>query len=137
MNLKKLFTQSALLLAVATSLYIISSLYLEFSARSGARLEILWKTDIENLSLENKLPLAWRQVRQIEKVAAQNDLVAELWVKTVSAPIEVNVGGEYKLEILFVSQKEDGSESAMIQHHLIHLPTGNSVWELGRTYQLE
>jgi len=137
MKFKSLFSQAAVMLAVAASLYLITKIYTDFNAKAGVRLQSLWEEDIQNLLAQNKLPSTWKKISQVEKIAARNDLIAESWVKTVSAPIEINPEGEYKLEILFLSQKENGHESAVIQHHLIHIPTGNSVWEIGRTYHFD
>jgi hypothetical protein len=136
MEIKKLFGQFTLLAALALILYAAANIGLSYRAKSAVKLEEIWQLDIQNLTANHKLPSYWNEIRFIEKIAAQGDSTAETWAKTVSSPIEINPNGNYKLEILFLSQEEDGKKRAVIQHHMIHIPSGNSVWELGRTYEL-
>lgn len=123
-------------MAIAFSVYLAATIGMNYGTQSAAKLEHIWKQDIQNLLKAEKLPSYWKDIRLVEKVAARDDLLAESWSKFVSSPVEINPSGEYKLEILFLSQKEGRHERAVIQHHMIHIPTGNSVWELGRTYIL-
>jgi len=98
--------------------------------------ERIWQEDIDNLSSKHKLPPQWGEIRTVEKDPAAGDSEAARWVKETAAPIEINPKGDYKLEILFLSQKDGPKERAVIQHKMIHIPSGNLVWELDRTYQL-
>lgn len=126
------------MLAAALSLYIIANIGLIYQAKSSSKLEQLWIHDIENLSSAKKLPPFWNEISVVEKISANHDSLAELWLKTVSLPINIKPTGKYKLEILFLSQKnESGITQAIIQHHITHIPSKNSVWELARTYNLE
>jgi hypothetical protein len=133
---KKIIGQFSLLAAVALVIYVLAQIAIYYRSESTQILEKIWFDDIQALQTENKLPISWKEIRQVEKIPAQGDSEAALWVKSIASPILINPEGEYKLEILFISQKDDGHEKAVIQHHLIHIPSGNSVWELGRTYEI-
>jgi hypothetical protein len=134
--MKNLFSQFFLLAAISSLIYLAANLGLSFQAKTSQKLERVWQEDLHNLAQAKKLPSFWFEIRSVEKVAAQEDSTAEDWALNVSTPIEINLNGKYKLEILFLSQNENGVTRAVIQHHIIHIPTGNSVWELGRTYIL-
>lgn len=136
-DLKKILKQVFLFSTIAATLYVGSDLALNFRTPSSAILERVWAQDIQHLLEKEKLPSYWNNIRIIEKIPANDDILAAEWVKSVSPPVKVNPDGKYSLEILFLSQKNEAEEKAVIQHHIIHIPSGNSVWELGRTYQLK
>lgn len=136
-TLKRIISSFSFLAALALIVYLAASIGLSLRARSSGTLSRVWQADIEQLKSQNSLPEFWNEIRQVEKLAAQGDTTAMLWVKSVSAPVTIDTKGEFKLEILFLSQKTDsGNLRAVIQHHMIHIPTGNSVWEMSRTYEL-
>lgn len=137
MNGNKIFGQVVLLLALSLCVYILASIGMTYRAKSAATLERTWRTDIDNLSFSNKLPPYWKEIRIVEKFAAVNDRLAESWIKNVYPPIEINPSGKYKLEILYLSEDENQTQKAIIQHHIIHIPTGNSIWEISRKYDLD
>lgn len=136
-DFKKLLGQVSLLIAISLVVYILAEVGLNYRNKKSALIEQLWSKDIERLSKNNNLPLFWRDLRIVEKMAPDEDKSAKRWIKTVSIPIEVNPKGSYKLELLFLSQEDDEHERVVILHHIIHIPSGNSVWELGRTYSLK
>ncbi len=125
-----------LLSATALVIYILASLGLNYKSASSQLIERIWEQDIANLSGLHKLPPTWSEIRVVEKTNATGDSAAETWARDTSSPIEINPKGDYKLEVLFISQHDGEHERVVIQHHMIHIPSGNSVWELGRTYQL-
>ena len=137
MNYKNLFSSTLLLIATALVVYTIATIGINYRSKSALQLEQLWRSDIKTLRIENKLPSYWGHIRQVIKLTAPTDNRAQSWLKDVSLPIDINPEGEYKLEILFVSDFEDGHRRALIRHHFIHIPTGNSVWEVSRTYNLD
>ena len=54
-----------------------------------------------------------------------------------SFPLQIFPEGQYKLEILFISQEsEAGVPQAMIQLQIVTIESNNTVWELLRTYDL-
>ncbi len=126
------------MVAVALGVYIIADVGATYRAKSTARLAQLWQKDIDNLQFAHKLPAYWTEIRLVERYPANDDVLASLWSKTVSLPVEVNPQGEYKLEVRFRSQKnEAGVIRAVIEHGITHIPSNNYVWELGRTYVIE
>ena len=136
MSLKKLIEQFSLLAILALIIYSVAQIAMSYRAESAEKLEKVWQQDLENLHSQNKLPSYWSDIRTVEREPAQDDSLANQWVKSVASPIVINPNGQYKLEILFISQTDSGQTRAVVQHHLIHIPSGNSVWELGRTYDL-
>lgn len=138
MEFRKLFFQVVLMVAVALGLYIAANIGISYQTTSSAQLEKLWAQDIQNLSLANKLPPFWNEIRIVEKNSEIQDPISKTWAENVSLPVEINPQGEYKMEILFLSQKNElGQTRAIIQHHIIHVPSNNSVWELARDYSLK
>ncbi|MCB0351136.1 MAG: hypothetical protein KDD38_08120 [Bdellovibrionales bacterium] len=136
-NKNNILGQVLLLAAFSLCVYIVATIGISYRGKSAAILERAWKLDIQNLKLNNKLPAYWDDIRLIEKYTAKDDNKAETWMKDVYPPIEINPNGQHKLEILFISQSENGEQKAVIQHHIINIPTGDSVWEIGRTYDLK
>ena len=136
MEIKASLSQIILLSLIAFSIYTFAKIGLDYRAKSAERLEHVWREDIQNLQHAHKLPASWDDISQVEKIPGLQDAEAASWVKSVSSPIQINPSGKYKLEILFLSQNDNGHKRAVIQHHMIHIPSGNSVWELGRTYTL-
>jgi hypothetical protein len=126
----------SLLLAITVIVYILASLGANYRSPSSKLIERIWQQDISNLNNLHKLPSTWSEIRLVEKVNASGDSSAEVWARDTNSPIEINPKGEYKLEVLFISQHDGKHERVVIQHHMIHIPSGNSVWELGRTYEL-
>ncbi len=137
MNKNNIFGQVLLLAAFALCIYIVAVIGITYRDKSAAFLERAWKLDIQNLQLNNNLPLYWNDIRLIEKYSAQDDPVAKSWIKNVYPPIEINPMGNYKIELLFISQEDSSEKKAIVQHHIIYLPTGDSVWEMARIYNLE
>jgi hypothetical protein len=122
--------------ALALIIYLLAFIGMAYKSPSAKVVERIWQEDIDNLSIKHKLPPFWGEIRTVEKDPAAGDAEAAHWVKDTVAPIEINPKGDYKLEVLFLSQKEGVRERAVIQHKMIHIPSGNLVWELDRTYQL-
>ena len=136
MNFQKLFGQLFILIALSLLLYLGATYAINYRAASTVKLEKLWQEDLVNLKATKKLPSYWQSIKEVKKISANEDAEAEKWVKSIASPIEINPTGEYRLEILFLSQSENEQEKAVIQLHIIHITSGNSVWELGRTYEL-
>ncbi len=135
-KLKKHCGAFAVLIATAGAIYIAATLGLAYSSPTTKTLQRIWEQDIDNLSGHHKLPPSWSEISVVQKINANGDRDAERWARETVSPIEINPKGQYKLEVLFISQKSAGHEKVIVQHHMIHIPSGNSVWELGRTYQL-
>lgn len=135
--MKKIFFQFIFLTAIALIVYAIANIGQSYRSADSASLEVAWYKDVENLKSADRLPQYWNSIRIVEKISANNDVTAAKWAKAVSSPIEINPSGEYKLEILFLSQMDTTPPKAVIQYHIIHIPSGNSVWELARIFELK
>lgn len=121
--------------AVLVGFYFASDeIYDDLTSQSKS-LQKLWQQDIAKLQTEKALPVGLNNIREIEWVTP--DTISKTWRRYAKPPFHIKPDGEYRLELLVLSQNDEGdSLKAVIQHHLIHIATGNSVWELGRTYSL-
>ncbi len=135
--LKRFFSLIFLLASLALIIYAIGIVGKKFRFSSTTRLERLWTADLINLAKDGKLPAQWSEIREIDKIAATGDRLAARWVSDVNVPIRVNPSGDYKLQILYLSQSKPPHLRALIQLTLVHIKTGNSIWELDRTYNLK
>lgn len=124
---------------VVTALISFIAFYLlsDFVANAGTHrvyiLNELAQADLAQLSAKKSLPTAFRDLYEIEKVPT--DPVTTIWADRLDLDLPVNPKGQYKLEVL-VLQEESEHLTAILQYHLIHRPSGNSVWELARQYKL-
>lgn len=134
------FSQLLILLSFALIIYVaanIGQLMYSIQHPEIRLIESVWTRDLHNLHLHQSLPVFWNQIRVIEKIPANNDSLAKAWAEKLAVPVEINPTGDYKLEILIISQNEPSTQKILIQHHLIHIPSGNSIWELARTYTID
>ena len=127
-------------LVIALILLIIGYLGLisvqERQNHASLKLSQLWKMDLAQLSSTEALHEGLNQLKSVRLINAQNDLTAEIWATHLKHPFETNDDGTYHMEVLIISEPYDDGTMALLLHHLIHIPSGNSVWELGRTYKL-
>ena len=135
--IKRILSLVFLLASVALIIYAIGLIRKSVKFSSTVKLESLWAEDINNLVETGKLPKYWDKIRVINKTAPTGDKLAIQWSHEVSAPIQLNPTGDYKLEVFFLSQNESPHLKALVQMNMVHIKTGNSVWELDRTYDLK
>jgi hypothetical protein len=121
------------LVGVAIGFFFASQIIFDDFSSQSQTLSKLWSEDIENLEAKKILPPALHDLKEVEWITP--DPQAKDWAKHLRLPFELKKDGQYRLELLVLSQ-HDGPLLAVIQHHLIHIKSGNSVWELGRTYNL-
>ncbi len=135
--LKRFFSVVFLFAAISLIVYTISIVGKNFRFSSTQRLELLWKEDIQNLAKAQKLPQSWRDIRAVERTAPSTDKRASRWTHEVAVPVKVNPNGNYKLDVLFVSQDESPHLKALMQMNIVDIKSGNTIWELDRTYDLK
>lgn len=106
-----------------------------FTASMEERLQWAWDEDVRQLAATEKLPEDWKFIRAIDVIAADDR--AEKWREHLIPPVALNSDGHQRLEVLLISWEEDGQGcGAIIQYHLIDEKTGNTKWELGRTFKI-
>ncbi len=130
---KDLLKYAFALVAVTVGFYLSSLVIFDEMSFQSLSLSKMWREDITNLEVNKLLPISLNDIREVEWVTP--DEKSKVWAKYLKSPFSINPMGQYRLEILLLSQNDSGLV-AVIQHHLIHIPSGNSVWELGRTYTL-
>lgn len=102
-------------------------------------LRVLWKQDLENMLAAGKLPEGWFQIKTVEVAKSNwpytpNHLIAQTLLPTIQTRAE----GTMKARI-FLDYWETGDthkHGAYTQIQLVNLQTGNTVWELNRSYEL-
>lgn len=138
-HFKKIVTFAALLISFSTAIYIACDIFF-VSHTTEQQLQKIWAADIESLQKVKALPPAWNSIQFIEKTAGQEDLEAKTWIKNIVVPVSLNSKGEHKLEILFVAQTDEMNgaavNAALIQHSIVSLKSGDTIWELTRLYEL-
>ena len=128
----------AILLVLATGFIGYGSAAKIKYAKSSpeVRLLSLWRKDVQVLEASGLLPPPWFQITDIDLIPG--DDAARDWASRVSPPIKVAGQGDYQLRVLLISWVDEAEQEqgALVEYHLIHKPTGNTEWELARTYTL-
>lgn len=89
-----------------------------------------WKRDLRQL--EDKLPESWRNIAEIDlNFGDEQTKVFFSDLKTI--PLKLNLTGDFKLSITVITADQ---ELFIFQHNMIHIPSGEMIWELARTYSL-
>lgn len=137
MRIRKLLSLTVLLSAVSLVVYLLAQIGLNYQSRSSLQLEQIWLSDVTKLKEKRLLPTYWNDLKEVEKITSPGDRLAATWAKSAAVPVSINPEGKHKLEILIVSDHDDDSLKAIIRLHITHIPSGNSVWELSRIYNLD
>ena len=105
--------------------------YFEKESRSPKEQIVqMWMDDIHGLA--PKLPPSWKSIAEVS--LSYGDLETQVFFTNLNkAPVKTNPKGEYRLEVTIIS---DDQKHFIFQHNMIHKPTNEMLWELGRTYQL-
>lgn len=127
----QLWVVTALISFIA--LYLLSDIVTNAGTHRVFVLNQLAQADIAQLSSKKSLPVAFHDLYEIEKVPT--DPVTKAWAERLDLDLPVSAKGQYKLEVLLL-QEESENLTAILQYHLIHRASGNSVWELARQYKL-
>lgn len=93
-----------------------------------------WTDDLTSLRATAKLPNELDNVANIQ-IRADNS-PAQNWLPYLKPPIKKKSDGKYKLNVFITHWIEGNRFGVIVQHNLIHLPSGNNVWELNRNYKL-
>lgn len=113
--------------------YLLSQCIANAATYNVYALNELAQKDLAQLSTSKRFPEGIRDLYEIEKIPT--DKVTRIWAKRLDLDLPVTKTGNYKLEVLVLQEPSD-KLTAILQYHLIHRPSGNSVWELARQYKL-
>ena len=130
---RKLSYTSWTLCAVAL-LYVASIMIMNGSTYRAQELTNLIKNDIAELSRVPNLENYFKKLKETQTIGS--DSIAHVWAHFVRANIQTQPSGQFKLELLYISQTEDGLK-AIVQYHFIDLKSGDSVEEFARYYDLK
>ena len=102
-----------------------------FKAKTSNKLMSMMQIDFESLKKENQLHEGFANIKDVQVFSASDKLKQAYF----QAPLLLNQKkeGKFNLEI-FLDEIEDGG--VIVQYDLIDLATGNTVFEVGRTFQL-
>jgi hypothetical protein len=93
----------------------------------------LWQKDFSNLKkilANNKLI---DKIKEIKLVGSDEE--TQKWVEAgIRAPIDTVPNGTIKLEVLVIQWSSDSKRGFILQQTFIDLVSGNTLFELGRTY---
>jgi hypothetical protein len=99
------------------------------------RLKNSWNADMARLAKGGHLHKGLLNLKTYEYFAATE--IEKDWVKDLRVPFELKSDGSYQLEVLFISQEDEGRRAVVVQMDLVDINTNNLIWELGRTYSLD
>lgn len=124
--------------AIATILslmgfYLLSAGVADRASHRSDTLNELAQEDLKQLNQSKNLPAGIHDLYEIEKIPT--DKVSKIWSSKLDLNLKTQPQGHFKLEVL-VLQEESEHLTAILQYHLIHRDSGNSVWELARQYKL-
>jgi hypothetical protein len=93
-----------------------------------------WQEDVLLLQKSNKLPQGWSHIRTVE-VKSDNSPARD-WVDDLKKRVPTDPTGTYKLSVMAIHWIEENRYGAIIQYNLVDTKSGNTVWELSRTFKL-
>ncbi len=113
--------------------YLLSQCISNTATYNAYSLNELARKDLAQLKDSKALPDGIKDLYEIEKIPT--DKISRIWSRRLDLDLPTSSSGNYKLEVL-VLQVPNEKLTAILQYHLIHRPSGNSVWELARQYKL-
>jgi hypothetical protein len=89
-----------------------------------------WEHDLQRLKVAKSLHPGFESIKKIQ-LYSPSDRMKKIF-KKYPINFELKPQGRYMLEV-FMDEIE-GGEGVVIQYDLVDTKTGNTVWELGRTF---
>ncbi len=108
----------------------LTTLSLFARASTEKKFMTAWEDDINRLDRAKILPEGFRNLKKI-KLFTHADKIKEAFKKYPLATLTEKNDGSFDLEI-FADDIEGGG--VVIQYDLVELKSGNTIWELGRTF---
>jgi len=118
---------------LVSALLFLLGVGLIFHSTSGSqeeRFALAWAKDLKFLEGKKILPPQFHDLKDIEAKGMSRKL--EDIYKRFPIGLKTTPEGKYRLEI-FMDEIE-GEEGVVIQYDLIDDASGNTIWELGRTF---
>lgn len=106
------------------------------STYKAKELAQLIASDVKELKHRPELNKYFANIKEVSPVSSEEDGIASVWARFVKAKSLVQASGQYKLELLYISQNDDGLK-AIVQYHFVDLKSGDSVEEFARYYDLK
>ncbi len=91
----------------------------------------MWKRDLRQL--DDKLPESWRNVAEVDLNFGDEQTKA-FFSNLKAIPLKINAAGDFRLAVTVITAEQ---ELFIFQHNMIHIPSGEMIWELARTYRLK
>jgi len=107
----------------------LASLSLLTKASQEKKFMTAWEDDLGRLDRAKALPQGFKDLRKIRFITQSEKL--KIAFKKYPLSLTKNNKGKFNLEI-FADNIEGGG--VVIQYDLIEVKSGNTVWELGRTF---
>ena len=93
-----------------------------------------WQDDVALLKKSGKLPDGFNHIREIE-IKSDNSPARD-WIDDLKRRVPTEPTGTYKLSVMVIHWIEDTRYGAIVQYNLVDTKSGNTVWELSRTFKL-
>ena len=91
------------------------------------------KSDFQDLNTTN-LNQYFSSISEVK--LTPTDEISSVWAYFVKPPVQVTTNGQYKLDLLFISQNDEDLK-AIVQYQIVDQKTGDTVEEFARYYDLE
>lgn len=123
-----------LFIALGLAAYAGYAYYSFTTAPVIAKLQLVWEKDLHLLHREKKFPPEWDRIRDVQYFTGTDR--AQMWLRNLKSPFVLNPKGDQVLEVLILSWNDEGLWGAIFQYNLVDEKSGNTTWELGRTFTL-
>lgn len=101
---------------------------------SSARLYKEWTRDLRKLRKKNQLHKGFNSIKEVSYTPLSS--MSAQWLSSIRVPIKLKHQGIYKLNLEVDHLAEKKRTSAIVHYQLVHIESGNTVWEFGRTYSV-
>ena len=97
-------------------------------------MEKIWARDLEKLQKTKHLPSGFFEIREVKMIFPAEK--AKIFFAKIKNPdlIKSSTAGRFILEIFIDAIDAAQGGGIMMQYDLIEIKSGNTVWELGRTF---
>ncbi|MFK8137234.1 MAG: hypothetical protein AB8E15_02635 [Bdellovibrionales bacterium] len=105
------------------------------SIHGAKKLEQIWKADIKKLRSKKKLPKYFYSVKEIA-YSPMTEKAAKM-LSRARIPIPLNYKGKFKLNVAVDDWKQKRESGAVVHYQFVDIKSGNTQFELSRTYRLK
>ncbi len=113
--------------------WVAGHLWQAARATPSSRMSQALADDLSLLQKNHKLPPAFEHLKKI--YVKGGDQAAQDLLKNARLPLNTVPQGNFNLDVLLTTWRHKSIWGIIVQYDLVD-PTGNTIWELGRTLQV-